>query len=161
MFPHPEKPIRERQPDQLLNEVIDRFRILFVLAIAVAGTPLFGQYDKVAALASDSWLNPIGGPASSPPVSTAPYDLRDLRPTGKLNDHLPKWLQFGLDERLRLEGYASNGFTSKIDDSYLLNRFRFGMLVQPANWFKVVAQVQDARSFLQNPPFGPPNNVRW
>jgi Alginate export len=35
------------------------------------------------------------------------------------------------------------------------------MIVQPASWLKLVAQVQDARSFLQAPPLGPPNNVRW
>jgi hypothetical protein len=29
------------------------------------------------------------------------------------------------------------------------------------SWFRVTAQVQDARSGLQNPPIGPPNTVRW
>src|SRR5579862_8548163 len=117
------------------------------LALLFSRSALFGQYDKVAALGSDSALTPIGGPASSPPLSTEPYDLPDLRPTGELNDQLPKWLQFGLDERLRAEGYSGNGFKPKNSASYLLNRFRLGMIVQPVSWFKVVAQVQDARSF--------------
>src|SRR5271165_177478 len=133
---------------------------LIILTLAFAGT-LYGQYDKVAALGSDSSLTPIGGPASSPPVSHDSYDFPALRPTGALNGHLPSWLQFGLDERLRLEGVSGNGFKPNNSDSYLLNRFRFGMVFQPANWFKVTAQVQDARSFLQKPPIGPPNNVRW
>src|SRR5579872_2913661 len=111
-----------------------------LLSLAILAVPLFAQYDKVAALASDSSLTPIGGPASSPPLATGPYDFRDLRPTGKLNDRLPRWLQFGLDERLRVEGSH---------DWYLLNRFRFGVLLQPAPWLKMVAQVQDARSALQ------------
>jgi len=78
-----------------------------------------------------------------------------------LNDQLPKWLQFGLEERLRWEGDRGNGFKPGNNTSYVLNRFRFGMLLVPASWLKVVAQVQDARSFLQSPPIGPPNNVRW
>ncbi len=131
------------------------------MALVFGGGTLHAQYDKVAALGSDSSLTPIGGPASSPPISTLPYGLRDLRPTGKLNDHLPKWLQFGLDERLRVEGFSGSGFKPNNSDSYLLNRFRFGMIVQPVEWFKVVAQVQDARSFLEKPPLGPPNNDRW
>lgn len=123
---------------------------------AVSGMlcPIYAQYDKIAALGSDSSLAPIGGPASSPPVSTQPYEFPDLRPTGILNDHLPSWLQLGLDERSRWEG-ASNV------DSLVLNRFRFGVLLKPASWFQIVAQVQDARSFFQRPPAGPPNNVRW
>jgi hypothetical protein len=136
-------------------------RQYIALALALAGVPVYGQYDKVAALGSDSSLTPVGGPASSPPISTEPYGLPDLRPTGELNDQLPKWLQFGLDERLRAEGYSGNGFKPNNSASYLLNRFRFGMILQPVSWFKVEAQVQDARSFLQSPPLGPPNNVRW
>jgi hypothetical protein len=132
-----------------------------VFALALAAGPLCAQYDKVAALASDSSLTPIGGPASSPSITSGPYDLLDLRPTGALNDQLPKWLQFGLDERLRYEGYSGSGFKPNVSDSYLLNRLRVGMLLQPTPWFKVVAQVQDARSFLQTPPLGPPNNARW
>ncbi|HUJ50416.1 MAG TPA: hypothetical protein VLW25_09455, partial [Bryobacteraceae bacterium] len=48
--------------------------------VAVLSGGLYGQYDKVAALGSDSALTPIGGPASSPLISTGPYDLPDLRP---------------------------------------------------------------------------------
>lgn len=138
-----------------------RLPLFMAVALALAGGPLCAQYDKVAALGADSSLTAVGGPASSPPLSTEPYDLPDLRPTGELNDQLPRWLQFGLDERLRAEGYNGNGFKPDHGASYLLNRFRFGMIVQPVNWFKVVAQVQDARSFLQSPPLGPPNDVRW
>ena len=141
--------------------MIDRRpRAVLILALTLSGS-LCAQYDKVAALASDSSLTPIGGPASSPPLSTDRYDLPDLRPTGELNDQLPRWLQFGLDERLRAEGSSGNGFKPNNSASYLLNRFRFGMIVQPVSWFKVVAQVQDARSFLESPPLGPPNNARW
>src|SRR5579883_2367099 len=122
-------------------------RVLLILGITVGWRLAYGQYDKVAALGSDSTLTPIGGPASSPPLATSGYDLPDLRPTGKINDQLPRWLQFGLDERLRFESVP--GFKTGAGDSYVLNRFRFGMIVQ------------QARSFLQAGPAGPPNNVRW
>ena len=128
-----------------------KWRGLAAVVVALSVHPLHSQYDKVAALGSDSAITPIGGPASAPPISTEPYGLGDLRPTGALNDRLPTWLQFGLDERFRGEDDR---------DSYLLNRLRVGMILQPANWFKAVAQVQDARSFLQTPA-GPPNDVRW
>ena len=106
-------------------------------------------------------MTPIGGPASAPPVETFPYGLPDFRPTGRLNDHLPKWLQFGLEERMRWESYTNGGFQPGNNDSYLLNRFRFGTFVQPVSWFRIVAQVQDARPFFQAPPIGPPNENRW
>ncbi|MGO9242408.1 MAG: alginate export family protein [Bryobacteraceae bacterium] len=146
---------------RLHRPVQARVSTLVRLSLVVACGPVFAQYDKVAALGSDSALTPIGGPATAPSISTGPYDLPDLRPTGMLNDQLPNWLQFGLDERVRWEGYSGGGFKPNNNASYFLNRFRFGMLVRPADWFKVVAQVQDARSFLQSPPLGPPNNVRW
>jgi hypothetical protein len=131
------------------------------LLLSAGGGQLYAQYDKVLALGADTSITPIGGPASSPLISTDPWDLPDLRPTGLLNDQLPKWIQFGLDERLRAEGYENNGFKPGVDASYLLNRFRLGMIIQPVSWFKLVSQVQDARSFFQSPPISPPNTVRW
>src|ERR1700741_878455 len=95
-------------------------------SLVILSTPVFAQYDKVASLASDSALTPIGGPASSPLGWVGPYAHPDLRPTGILNDQLPKWIQFGLDERFRLEG----------SDPYMMNRFGFGAIVKPSSWFK-------------------------
>lgn len=135
---------------------------LAALLFLGSSSPILAQYDKVAALGSDSSLTPPGGPASSPAVETGvPYDLPDLRPTGLLNDQLPKWLQFGLEERFRVEGTSNSGFKPGNSDSYLLNRLRVGMILKPTSWFRVVAQVQDGRPFFQNPPIGPPNENRW
>ena len=50
---------------------------------------------------------------------------------------------------------------ANVDDSYLLNRFRFQVNLHTPSWFRVTAQVQDARAGFQNPPIGPPNTVRW
>ena len=133
-----------------------RVRAISFVALTLWVGCLHGQYDKVAALGSDSALTPIGGPASSPGLLIGGYDLPDLRPTGKLNDQLPHWIQFGLEERVRFEGFRE--FAS---DGYTLNRLRFGAVIQPVRWFKTVAQLQDARSFWQPGPAAPPNNVRW
>ena len=138
-----------------------RVRVAVAVLLLLAGSQLFAQYDKIAGLGSDSARVPIGGPASAPLISTDPYNAPDLRPVGELNDHLPKWIQFGFEERFRFEGYDGNGFKPGVSDSYLLNRFRWGVIVRPARWFRMVGQVQDARGFLQTPPIGPPNTVRW
>ncbi|MGA2182371.1 MAG: alginate export family protein [Bryobacteraceae bacterium] len=131
------------------------------LLLTAGGRQLFAQQGKVAAPGSDSSRTPIGGPAGSPLSSAEPFDAPELKPVGQLNDQLPKWIQFGLDERFRFESYSGNGFKPGVDDSYLLNRFRFGVIIQPSTWFKVVGQVQDGRPFLQKPPYGPPNKVAW
>ena len=65
------------------------------------------------------------------------------------------------EERLRYEGYRNNSFKAGANDSYLLNRFRFQVDLHTPSWLRVTAQTQDARSFFQNPPIGPPNTVRW
>jgi hypothetical protein len=137
------------------------FRAAAVFLLCAGAARLSAQYDKVAALGSDAGITPIGGPASAPPIETSSYGLPDFRPTGFLNDHLPNWLQFGLEERFRWEGYTNSGFKPGNNDSYLLNRFRFGTFIQPVSWFKIVAQVQDARPVWEAPPIGPPNENRW
>jgi hypothetical protein len=78
-----------------------------------------------------------------------------------LDSRLPRWLKFEAEERFRFEAYDDGSFKNNNNDSYFLNRFRFQADVQLTPWFKVVAQVQDARPFLQNPPIGPPNENRW
>jgi Alginate export len=114
----------------------------------------------------------ITGPASNPlsflngPVnrtygSKLPYDFPDFRPASNLDTHLPNWLNFEAEERLRYEGYDDASFKKGNDDSYLLNRFRFQADLRFSSWFKFVSQVQDARPFLENPPIGPPNENRW
>ncbi len=35
------------------------------------------------------------------------------------------------------------------------------MNIKPTSWFKVVGQLQDARPFMQKPPWGPPNLNAW
>src|SRR5271165_3289668 len=106
-------------------------------------------------------LSFLNGPAYRTFGTTAPYLIPDFAPASLLNQELPRWISFGVEERLRFEGYHNSGFKLNNNDSYVLNRFRFQINLQFTDWFKVVSQVQDARSFLQRPPYGPPNDVHW
>lgn len=106
-------------------------------------------------------LSLLNGPANRTYGSRLPYDFPDFRPVSALDEHLPKWLKFKAEERLRYEGYTNADFQEGNDDSYLLNRFRFQADLRFGSRFKFVSQVQDARPFLQKPPLGPPNKNLW
>ena len=60
-------------------------------------------------------------------------------------------LMFDVQERLRLEvrdnnfDFNSNANVGKTDQTFLLQRFRLGVLVKPCAWIKVYAQGQDSR----------------
>jgi len=106
-------------------------------------------------------LSFLNGPAYRSFGSASPYDFRDFDPTDRLNRRLPKWIGFEAEERLRFEDYRNGSFKRHNDDAYGLNRFRYQTDLQPANWFKIVSQLQDARPVSQNPPYGPPNENTW
>jgi hypothetical protein len=106
-------------------------------------------------------LSFLNGPAYRTFASQSPYLLPDFAPATQLNEQLPGWIFFGVEERLRFEGYHNSGFKLNNNDSYLLNRLRVQMNLRFTPWFTIVSQVQDARPFLQKPPYGPPNEVRW
>ena len=144
----------------------------FLLAIA-ACLPLAAQDDITTQNATSAYNGAyITGPASNPlsflngPAfrttgSKEPYDLHDFAPATYLDRKLPNWVDLQAEERFRFEGYDNNSFKAKVDDSYLLNRFRFQVDLHSPSWLRVSAQVQDARSGFQTPPIGPPSTVRW
>jgi hypothetical protein len=146
--------------------------LLFLFAIA-AGLPLAAQDDITTQNATSGYNGIfITGPSSNPlsflngaagrtTGNPAPYDFHDFAPATYLNEHLPNWIDVQAEERFRYEAYDNNNFKAKADDSYLLNRFRFQVDLHTPSWFRVTAQVQDARAGYQNPPIGPPNTVRW
>ncbi len=114
----------------------------------------------------------ITGPASNPlsflngaawrtTGNPAPYDFHDFAPATYLDEKLPNWIDVQAEERFRYEAYDNSSFKANVDDSYLLNRFRFQVDLHTPSWLRVTAQVQDARAGFQNPPIGPPNTVRW
>lgn len=64
---------------------------------------------------------------------------------------------FDVEEQVRGEVRENNrDFDSSIedntDDSWLIHRFRLGMAVRPASWFKFYAQTQDAREAFSGRP---------
>jgi hypothetical protein len=146
--------------------------VLFLFALA-AGLPLAAQ-DDVTTQNGTSGFNGIfiTGPASNPlsflngaagrtTGNPAPYDFHDFAPATYLDSKLPKWFDVQAEERFRYEAYDNSNLKANADDSYLLNRFRFQVDLRTASWFRVTAQVQDARAGFQNPPIAPPNTVRW
>ena len=150
-------------------------RIIFGSAalFTAAVLPAYAQDDVTTRNAASAYGGAfITGPASNPLsflngdayrtfASSSAYPIPDFNPASLLDKQLPGWVSFGLEERFRFEGYHDSGFKLDNDDSYMLNRFRFQMNLQFTKWFKVVSQTQDARPFLQKPPYGPPNEVRW
>lgn len=52
----------------------------------------------------------------------------------------------------------NSGATALGDGNWFLNRFRLGLLLRPAEWVKVYAQVQDARQFGADIPLIPNQN---
>jgi hypothetical protein len=152
-----------------------KIRGILTLAAALSlwALPAAAQDDVTTRNGSSGYNGAwVTGPASNPLsflngtayrtfASQSPYLLPDFRPASLLNEQLPSWISLGVEERMRYEGYHNSGFKLNNNDSYLLNRFRFQMNLQFTPWFKVVSQVQDARPFLQKPPYGPPNEVRW
>jgi hypothetical protein len=146
--------------------------VLFLFAIATA-LPLAAQDDFTTRNATSGYNGAfITGPASNPlsflngaawrtTGNPAPYDFHDFAPATYLDGKLPHWIDVQAEERFRYEGYDNSNFKAKVDDSYLLNRFRFQVDLHTPSWLRVTAQVQDARAGFQNPPLAPPNTVRW
>jgi hypothetical protein len=151
------------------------YRLFSCLAVTILlpVLPAAGQDDITTRDAASGYHGAyITGPASNPLsflngdayrtfASRSPYLLPDFAPATQLNEQLPHWISFGVEERLRFEGYHNSGFKLHNNDSYMLNRLRVQMNLLFTPWFKVVSQAQDARSFLQKPPYGPPNDVHW
>lgn len=105
-------------------------------------------------------LSFLNGPAYRTTGQNAPYDFGDFAPMAALDEQLPRWIAFGLEERMRGESMVNQGFKKGDVDTYLLNRWRLRVRLQPTAWLRLVAQVQDSRAWLQQPPLQPPNTNR-
>jgi hypothetical protein len=84
-----------------------------------------------------------------------------LSPMATLNDALPDWICFNAGYRARIESYSGGGFRDGSSDSYLLTRFRAGVLIKPIRWFSVYGELQDATAFWKAPPLAPPYQSTW
>jgi len=143
------------------------------LVVAALALPALAQDDVTTQNGSSAYGGGFTtGPANNPLSflngvayrtfgQNTPYDLPDFRPASLLSQELPTWIWFGWEERFRYEGYHNSGFKLNNNDSYLLLRSRLQLNIKPTSWFKLVTQVQDARPFMQKPPWGPPNLNAW
>ncbi len=113
-------------------------------------------------LAAQCIVNNPGGSRVNP-NRPSDADVPDavFSPLSGINKQLPEWMCFTMGYRTRFEGYSGNNFLPHASDSYLLTRFRFGVLVKPTAWFKVFAEVQDADAFMKNQPLAPPYQETW
>ncbi len=152
---------------------LSRSSARFLLFIAFVALPAIAQDDATTQNGSSAynggWItgpasNPLSflnGPAYRTTGQKTPYDFPDFAPMAALNQQLPPWISFGLEERLRAEGMEHQSFQLHDDDNYLLNRWRFLMRIKPTSWLRIVGQMQDARAWLQQPPLQPPNTNRF
>ena len=160
-------------PRRFVSALASRSSEIAVLALCtVIVVPAVAQDDVTTQHASSGYGGAwITGPASNPlsflngPAyrtfgQTTPYDAPDFAPARLLDEQLPRWISFGLEERFRYEGYHNSGFRLNSNDSYILLRSRL-FTIKPTRWLKIVTQVQDARPFMQKPPWGPPNLSAW
>lgn len=144
-----------------------------LLLAAAACLPLAAQDDVTTQNGSSGYNGAfVTGPASNPlsflngaafrtTGNPARYDFHDFAPMTDLDALLPKWIDFQAEERFRYEGYDNSNLKASVNDAYLLNRFRYQIDLHTLSWFRVTAQVQDARAGYQNPPLGPPNTNEW
>jgi hypothetical protein len=83
----------------------------------------------------------------------------------QLNKHLPAWLKFSGEYRMRLEGFDGGSFKADTRDVYDLSRLRLNMRVIPTSWMRFQVQAQDSQAFGRNakpdaPPFENTMDVR-
>lgn len=69
------------------------------------------------------------------------------QPTAELNKHLPKWVQFSGEYRVRVEGFSNLRYQPENDDHYWLNRVRLNTRILPTNWLRFHIQAQDSHVF--------------
>lgn len=111
---------------------------------------LFVRY-RVAAFVFGSLAALVLGARAGEPVGSS----RSEKPAAEnketsLLSFLDGKIVFDVEERTRGESRWNNrDFNSAVDDnnddSWLLNRFRFGLAVKPVSWLKLYGQLQDSR----------------
>ena len=124
---------------------------LCVVAIALISLSAFAQQPSAQPGATVQ-------PAASTPAPVQPM-------LSHVNRHLPAWLRFSGEYRMRVEGFDGGGFKPDTRDAYALNRVRLNMRVAPTYWMRFQFQAQDAQAFGKNakpdsPPFEDTMDIR-
>ena len=145
--PVPEFGVRTRSS---LNTVRTSFPLLLILFLGAC----------TLSERSTAQARPEPAPADDS-AAAEPDPSAWLFPIDKLNETLPGWLRLGGEYRLRFEGPMGIGY-KPTDDSYLLDRLRVTVAIQPEDWLKFFGEVQDARIFFnQHIAKANPYEDRW
>src|SRR5690242_2925163 len=127
------------------------FQIAFALTL-LCGTTLAQQQQMAASSPAAAPSAPKQDAQSAPkadPPAASPLD--------GVNHALPKWIQFGGQVRLRMEGYTDGGFNPANEDAYLLTRLWLNVKVQATPWLKFYAQSMDSHApWKKSLPAGAP-----
>ena len=105
--------------------------------------------------------NPGGSKVNINRPPDAGVPVAGISPISDLDHKLPHWICFTAGCRARLEEYTAGGFQPGNSDTYLLTRFRLGMLVKPTRWMSVYTELQDADAFWKSGPLAPPYQSTW
>jgi hypothetical protein len=116
---------------------------LFLGAMLVAAGDAPSLAQQTAAIANNSLPSGTANPADPP--ATAPAS-----PSDELNAHLPSWLRFGGEVRVRGAGIFGDFFKPGSTDYYLLTRLRLNMQIKAASWMNFYFQGQDAHLIGQS-----------
>lgn len=139
--------------------------ILVIVLLGVldgSGRVLAQQVNPGSTSVPSKIVAEVNSSGSKDDAETTTYALPpSIAPLDVVNEHLPKWIRFSGLYRVRLEGYGGLYYKPNTEDTYLLNRFRFGMLVRPASWFKFYSEAQDARAYRKAPPVSPAAENAW
>jgi hypothetical protein len=119
---------------------------------------LFGAVLLGNAIAQPAATAPAGPfQPDAPGASHAASDLRVsgpnpegwLYPITRLNEFLPRWIQFGGQFRDRVESQDGLGY-APVNDVYDLTQLRVGVYIQPTSWLELVGVTQDSRVFFNH-----------
>ena len=113
---------------------------LGVMVFAIGVTHVAGQQTITATATIAS--NSVPGSSAKQP-DPPPPDPKS--PSDELNSHLPSWLRFSGEIRLRGAGIFGDFFKPDSDDSYMLSRLRLNMQIKATSWMNFYFQAQDSR----------------
>jgi hypothetical protein len=89
-------------------------------------------------------------PTPAPAAVAAPAAKPAQPVLTHVNKHLPAWLKFSGEYRMRVEGFDGGAFKVDTRDAYALNRVRLNMRVAPTSFMRFQFQVVDSQVFGKN-----------
>src|SRR5580704_9890016 len=142
----------------VMRRILNTFALKLVVIGGIAAHLAFAQSTDPEPVQPDS---PGGSHAASDLRIAGPDPDGWLFPITRLNQLLPRWIQFGGQFRDRAEAQTGLKY-APVNDAYDLTQLRLGIYLQPTSWLKLVAVTQDSRVFFnQQEPNTPPYQNMW